>query len=76
MSACVWLCAQLFRDKWRGFMGSFSSNYISDDKLGSLLKQWAGDVKEEEQDKKEQVRAEQGLECEEPCCTHVRAAQD
>eukprot|EP00798_Chlamydomonas_sp_ICE-L_P008812 gene8812-33683_t len=32
----------LLSDKWRGFMGHFSSNYIADEKLGSLLKQWAG----------------------------------
>ncbi len=31
------------RDKYRSVMGSFSPNYISDDKLGKLLKQWAGE---------------------------------
>ncbi|KAL6749264.1 hypothetical protein V8C86DRAFT_2852326 [Haematococcus lacustris] len=34
---------QLGRDKWRSMMGLCSTNYISDDKLGNLLKQWAGD---------------------------------
>jgi len=31
------------RDKWRSLMGMCSSNYISDAKLGTLLKQWAGE---------------------------------
>uniref|UniRef100_A0A7S0NBN4 Polycystin cation channel PKD1/PKD2 domain-containing protein n=1 Tax=Chlamydomonas leiostraca TaxID=1034604 RepID=A0A7S0NBN4_9CHLO len=41
---------QLLRDKWRSLLGSCSANYISDAKLGALLKQWAGD--DEDEDKK------------------------
>ncbi|GLI64894.1 hypothetical protein VaNZ11_008286 [Volvox africanus] len=32
----------LLRDKWRSLMGACSSNYISDSKLGALLRQWGG----------------------------------
>ncbi len=39
---------QLFRDQWRSLMGRCSSNYISDAKLGQLLKQWAGEDDKEE----------------------------
>jgi hypothetical protein len=38
---------QLLRDKWRSLLGSCSANYISDAKLGNLLKQWAGDESDE-----------------------------
>jgi hypothetical protein len=38
---------QLLRDKWRSLLGSCSANYISDAKLGALLKQWAGDESDE-----------------------------
>lgn len=34
---------QMARGNWRSLVGSCSKNYISDDKLGALLKQWAGD---------------------------------
>ncbi len=33
----------LLRDKWRGLLGRCSANYISDAKLGDLLRQWAGE---------------------------------
>lgn len=33
----------LLRDKWRGLLGRCSPNYISDAKLGDLLRQWAGE---------------------------------
>lgn len=33
----------LLRDKWRGMLGRCSPNYISDKKLGALLRQWAGE---------------------------------
>lgn len=49
---------QLMRDKWRSLLGSCSANYISDAKLGALLKQWAGDDDDEEQ-KAAQVRGAQ-----------------
>jgi len=47
---------QLLRDKWRSLMGRCSSNYISDAKLGQLLKQWAGE--EEDQAAQQNVNAE------------------
>jgi hypothetical protein len=34
----------MMKDRWRSLMGSCSSNYISDDKLGQLLKQWGEPV--------------------------------
>ncbi|KXZ51016.1 hypothetical protein GPECTOR_14g257 [Gonium pectorale] len=33
----------LLRDKWRSLLGRCSPNYISDAKLGDLLRQWAGE---------------------------------
>ena len=39
---------QLFSDKWRSLLGRCSSNYISDAKLGQLLKQWAGEDDKQE----------------------------
>ena len=42
---------QLMRDKWRSLMGRCSKNYISDAKLGLLLKQWAGEDEKEAQAK-------------------------
>lgn len=41
---------QLCRDKFRSLMGLCSSNYISDYKLGLLLKQWAGAEKKKKTD--------------------------
>lgn len=41
---------QLARDKFRSLMGLCSSNYISDYKLGLLLKQWAGADKKKKGD--------------------------
>ena len=38
----------LLRDKWRGLLGRCSPNYISDQKLGALLRQWAGEDDKEE----------------------------
>lgn len=35
------------RDKFRGMLGRCSPNYISDKKLGTLLKQWAGEEDKE-----------------------------
>lgn len=40
--------AQLLRDKWRSLVGRATNNYISDRKLGQLLKQWAGEDNEED----------------------------
>jgi hypothetical protein len=36
----------LLRDKWRSLLGRCSPNYISDKKLGDLLRQWAGEEDE------------------------------
>lgn len=33
----------LLRDKWCGMIGRFSNKHISDQKLGALLKAWAGE---------------------------------
>ncbi|EFJ46305.1 hypothetical protein VOLCADRAFT_93448 [Volvox carteri f. nagariensis] len=41
----------LLRDKWRSMMGRCSSNYISDAKLGDLLRQWAGEEDTDRDDK-------------------------
>ncbi|GFR50551.1 hypothetical protein Agub_g12825 [Astrephomene gubernaculifera] len=41
----------LLRDKWRSLLGRCSPNYISDDKLGDLLRQWAGGEEEDGEDK-------------------------
>lgn len=47
---------QLMRDKWRSLLGSFSPNYISDAKLGDLLRQWAGEG--DDKDDSPEVREE------------------
>ncbi|GLC33126.1 hypothetical protein PLESTB_000367500 [Pleodorina starrii] len=41
----------LLRDKWRSLLGRCSANYISDAKLGDLLRQWAGEEDEDDGDK-------------------------
>ncbi|KAG2493793.1 hypothetical protein HYH03_008013 [Edaphochlamys debaryana] len=38
----------LLRDKWRSLLGRCSPHYISDSKLGELLRQWAGEGEEDD----------------------------
>ncbi|GIL44962.1 hypothetical protein Vafri_2402 [Volvox africanus] len=45
----------LLRDKWRSLMGACSPNYISDSKLGALLRQWGGGEDEDEGDNNNQA---------------------
>jgi hypothetical protein len=60
---------QIMRDKWRSLLGACTGNYISDKKLGLLLKQWAGQagpaeeetLVEDATEKKLKVRARRGV---------------
>ncbi|GIL76287.1 hypothetical protein Vretimale_5865 [Volvox reticuliferus] len=45
----------LLRDKWRSLMGACSPNYISDSKLGALLRQWGGGEDEDKDDNDNQA---------------------